>query len=134
MSWKLLAHAVILLNAIFKIVMRQNRRGKNMIHTATTEMNLKKGLHGKVCIFYPVLNFGRRTWIGVKVWCNGISFIFLDNFEAPETDRTTFTNGQRYSNNLPYVAAAPIYNPQYINLDTVAQSVGMFIMSLDIIK
>ena len=65
---------------------------------------------------------------------NEISFISLDNFEAPETDRTTFTNGQRYSNNLPYVAAAPLYNPQYINLDTVAQSVGMFIMSLDITK
>ena len=64
--------------------------------------------------------------------CNRISYIFLNNFEAPETDRTTFTNGQRYGNNLPYVAAAPLYNPQYINLDTVAQSMGMLIVSLDI--
>ena len=64
--------------------------------------------------------------------CDGCSFVFLNNFEAPETDRTTFTNGQRYGNNLPYVAAAPLYNPQYINLDTVAQSMGMLIMSLDV--
>ena len=72
---KLISYAVFLLNVIFKIVMRQNRRGKNMIHTATTEMNLKKGLHGKVCIFYPVLNFGRRTWIRYDVMESHLFFL-----------------------------------------------------------
>ena len=75
LSWKLISYAVILLNAIFKIVMRQNWRGKNMIHTATTEMNLKKGLHDKVCIFYPVLNFGRRTWIRYDVMESHLFFL-----------------------------------------------------------
>ena len=58
--------AVILLNFIFKIVIRQNRRGKSMIHTFTTQMNLKKGLQGKVGFSYPTFNFGRRTFN--KIW------------------------------------------------------------------
>ena len=55
---KLISYAVILLNVIFEIVIRRNRRGKNMIHTVTTQMNLKKGLQGKVCISYPIFDFG----------------------------------------------------------------------------
>ena len=65
---------VILLNVILKIVIRQNRRGKSMIHTFTTQMSLKKGLQGKVCISYPIFDLVRLKGFKANQPCNRVSF------------------------------------------------------------